>query len=127
MKYIIPEKRIKDIVEKYLDSIPWLPWESGEEEFPLEVFGYKGDKSATFIVRCVSHRYGESCNLLIRSSFQEHLESLFGKEVVSEREDEPNTLVMDWFNKRFEDYPVEDYLYIDDFYGNNNDDEVYNN
>jgi hypothetical protein len=114
MKYIIPEKRITDIVEKYLDDIPWHVWETGEEEFPLEVFGYKGDKGATFIVRCVSHRYGESCNLLIRSSFQENLESLFGKEIVSGgEEDEPNLLVMNWFNKRFKDFPVEDYLYMD--------------
>lgn len=111
MKYIIPEKRVKDIVEKYLDSIPWHPWETGEEEYPLEVFGYKGDSHPSFMVHCVTHRHGESCNLLIDTSFQDSLERLFGKGVVSTGDEgEPNTLIMDWFNKRFEEFAVEDYL-----------------
>lgn len=113
MRYIIPEKRLKDIVIKYLDSIDWRVLESTDEEHPLEVFEHNTDKGATFIVQCVTHRYGESCNLLIRSSFQERLEQMFGKETVSGgNDDEPNLLVMDWFNKNFKP-EVEDYLYMD--------------
>jgi hypothetical protein len=117
MRYIIPEKRIKEIVEKYLDNIDWNILETGDRDFPLEVFGFKGDKDATFIVQRIVHRYGESSNLMIRSSFQEKLESLFGKEIVSGGEyDEPNLLVMNWFNKRFKNFPVEDYLYMDNHF-----------
>ena len=123
MKYIIPENRVKDIVEKYLDSIPWHIWESGEEEYPIEVFGHKGDNRPVFTVHCTTHRYGETCNLVISTSFQKDLESLFGKEIVSGGDDgEPNTLVMDWFNKRFEEFPVDDYLYAT---LKGKDDEVY--
>lgn len=113
MKYVIPEKRIKDIVIKYLDSIDWTVLESTDDSYPLEVFEHNTDKGATFIIECVTHRYGESYNLLIRSSFQERLEKMFGKETVgSGPDDEPNTLVMDWFNSHFEP-EVEDYLYMD--------------
>lgn len=116
MRYIIPEKRLKDIVVKYLDSIDWRVLESTDEEHPFEVFEHNTDKGATFIVQCVTHRYGESCNLLIRSSFQERLEQMFGKETVSGGEDgEPNVLVMDWFNNKF-NFEVEDYLYMDSQY-----------
>jgi hypothetical protein len=116
MRYIIPEKRLKDIVIKYLDSIDWRVLESTDEEHPLEVFEHNTDKGATFIVQCVTHRYGESCNVLIRSSFQERLERMFGKQTVSGGEDgEPNVLVMDWFNKHF-NLEVEDYLYMDSQY-----------
>ena len=41
MKYIIPEKRLKDIVVKYLDSIDWRVLESTDEEHPFEVFEHK--------------------------------------------------------------------------------------
>ena len=116
MKYIIPEERLKNIVIKYLDSIDWILVESDDESHPFEVFENREDKGATFIIQCVTHRYGESCNLLIRSSFQERLEKMFGKETVSGGEDgEPNVLVMDWFNERFND-AVEDYLYMDSQY-----------
>lgn len=116
MKYTVTEEKIKDIVIKYLDSIDWRVLESTDEEHPLQVFEHNTDKGATFIVQCVTHRYGESCNVLIRSSFQERLERMFGKQTVSGGEDgEPNVLVMDWFNKHF-NFEVEDYLYMDSQY-----------
>lgn len=116
MKYTVTEEKIKDIVIKYLDSIDWRVLESTDEEHPLQVFEHNTDKGATFIVQCVTHRYGESCNVLICSSFQERLERMFGKQTVSGGEDgEPNVLVMDWFNKHF-NFEVEDYLYMDSQY-----------
>jgi hypothetical protein len=129
MKYVVPESRIKGLVVKYLDGIDWQPWETEFSDHPLEVFGLKGENGATFIVKCMTHKYGESCNLLIRSSFARDLIKLFGKDVIGEGPDgEPNTLIMDWFNSRFKEYPVEDYLYMDSDYMANNDDdyEVYN-
>jgi len=114
MKFIITENRIKDVVLKYLSNIDWAVLESSDENYPIEVFEHNSDEKPTFVVQCVFHRYGESYNLLINSSFQEHLKSMFGKNTVGEGPDgEPNTLIMDWFNKYFGRIQVEDYLYID--------------
>jgi hypothetical protein len=51
-------------------------------------------------------------------SFQDKLEDMFGESAVGEGpDDEPNTLVMDWFNKHF-DIPVEDYSFLNNNYFN---------
>jgi hypothetical protein len=117
MKFIITENRIKDVVLKYLNNIDWAILESSNETYPLEVFEHNSNEKPTFVVQCVSHRYGDSYNLLINSSFQEHLEHMFGKKTVGEGpDDEPNTLIMDWFNEYFDKMKIEDYLYMDSEY-----------
>lgn len=117
MKFIITENRIKDVVLKYLNNIDWAVLESTNDDFPFEVFEHSSDNKPTLVVQCVFHQYGESYNLLIRSSFQERLEDMFGKKTVGEGpDDEPNTLIMDWFNEYFDKMKVEDYLYMDSQY-----------
>lgn len=114
MKFIITENRIKDVVLKYLNKIDWAVLESTNEKYPFEVFEHNSDEKPTFAVQCISHRYGVSCNLLINSTFQENIERMFGKKTVGEGPiDEPNTLIMDWFNEYFDKMKVEDYLYMD--------------
>jgi hypothetical protein len=117
MKYIITESRLKNIVIQYLNNIDWRFLTSSNDEFPLEVFESNSDSGATFIVRVVSHKYGDSNLLLIRSSFQEKLEKMFGKNTVGNENDEPNTLVMDWFSNQF-NIVIEDYTYMDEYFMN---------
>jgi len=117
MRFIIKESRMRDIVLKYLNNIDWAVLESSNETYPLEVFEHNSDEKPTFVVQCIFHQYGESYNLLIRSSFQERLERMFGKNTVGEGpEGEPNTLVMNWFNEHFDKIEVDDYLYMDSEY-----------
>lgn len=112
MKYTVTEEKIKNIVIKYLDSINWTVIKNEDNIYPFLVFEHNEDKQPMLVVQCITHRYGESCNLLIRSSFQERLEQLFGEENVGlGYYDEPNTLVMDWFIKQFK-IQVDDYLYV---------------
>jgi hypothetical protein len=119
MKYIITESRIKNIIIQYLNDIDWRVLTSSNDEFPLEVFEDKSDSGATFIVRVISHKYGDSNLLLIRSSFQEKLERMFGKNSVGDENDEPNTLIMDWFSNHF-NIDIEDYSYMDEYFMNYN-------
>lgn len=116
MKYIITESRLKDVVIKYLDSIDWRILESTDEVYPFEVYEHTDDKGPTFMVRANTHKYGVTNVLLILGSFQDKLEDMFGESTVGEGpDDEPNTLVMDWFNKHF-NIQVEDYSFLNNDY-----------
>ena len=108
MKYIITESRLKEVVSKYLDSIDWRVLESTDEEFPIEVYEHTTDKGPTFVVRVITHKYGEENRLYIRELFQIKLEDMFGESTVS---GDPNTLVMDWFSKHF-NIEINDYSYM---------------
>lgn len=116
MRYIITEGRLKEIVFKYLDGINWRILESTDKIFPFEVYEHTTDKSPTFLIRANPHKYGVTNILLILDSFQNRLEDMFGESTVGEGpDDEPNTLVMDWFNKNF-DIQVEDYSFLNNNY-----------
>jgi hypothetical protein len=119
MKYIITESKLKEMVSKYLDSIDWRVLESSDEIYPFEVYEHANDKGPTFVVRANHHKYGVTNVLLILDSFQDKLEDMFGESTRGEGpNDEPNTLVMDWFNKHF-DIQVEDYSFLNNNYFNN--------
>ena len=108
MKYIITESKLKEVVSKYLDSIDWRVLESTDEEFPIEVYEHTTDKGPTFVVRVITHKYGEENRLYIRELFQIKLEDMFGESTVS---GDSNTLVMDWFSKHF-NIEINDYSYM---------------
>ena len=119
MKYLITENQLKNIVIKYLNNIDWKLSHSNNSEFPIMVYQGTNNEDPTFILRIVSHRFVEDHLLLIRSSFKEKLETLFGKESVGD-DDEPNNLLMDWFSNTF-DIKIDDYTYMDSQFMTNDD------
>ena len=120
MKYLITEERLKNIVIQYLDSINWVVKETPENfghkeiiKYPYSIYEHKDDEHPAFIIQQMGHRYGISRILLINNHILDRLGNMFGYDVVGDGpEGEPNTLIMDWYNSRFEP-TVEDYLWID--------------
>lgn len=98
MKYILPENRIKSVLEKYLNNIEWSVDDVGD----LVVWGNNERVFDTF-----------DDQLSISPSFLEKMEGFFGEDA--------GDYLMEWFNANF-DHPVTEWGEAE-FYDEDDEDE----